>query len=304
MKEVVLITGGSGLLALNWALAARDRYSVVLGLHGRTISLSGVDARRISLESLEGLLEAFEEIKPDIVVHTAGLTNIEDCESSPDLARYVNVGLAQNVAKACARRNLPMVHISTDHLFSGDSSMLDERIAVAPQNVYGCTKAEAELQVLAACPTALVVRTNFFCWGPSYRHSFSDTIISALRQRATITLFQDVYFTPILAEVLVHAVHELVERDASGVFNIVGDDRISKFQFGVRLAERFKLDASLIRSGRLADRTDLVRRPLDMSLSNQKVTNMLGARIGGLAEHLTMLYQQESDSYVREIQQL
>ena len=102
MKDTILITGGSGLLALNWASTVRDRYAVTLGLHEQAVSLPGVAARHLSLESLDSILSAFEAIRPQMVIHTAGLTNVEECDANPDLARHVNVDLAEHVSQACA----------------------------------------------------------------------------------------------------------------------------------------------------------------------------------------------------------
>ena len=126
MKLRILFTGGAGLLALNWALATRDRHTVILGLHEREIALAGVKSIKIDLESIAHLVDTFESVQPDVVIHTAGLTSVEKCESSPELAHRINVQLAANVAQACANLGLPLVHISTDHLFNGAVSMVDE----------------------------------------------------------------------------------------------------------------------------------------------------------------------------------
>jgi len=304
MKRTVLITGGSGLLALNWALAIRDRYSVTLGLHKRTLSLAGVQTRQIDLESVDHLVRAFETVRPQLVIHTAGLTSVEECEARPDLARHVNVDLAANVALACARLGLSLVHISTDHLFSGEASLVDEMHPVAPKNVYGRTKAEAEDRVLDAHPQALVIRTNFYGWGPSYRRSFSDVIVGALRSVKELNLFKDVFYTPILIEVVAQATHDLVGLKAGGIFHVVGDERISKYEFGLKIAEGFNLASGGIKPGFLADRHELVRRPQDMSLSNRKACRTLGRKLGGIAEHIARLLQQEQTGAAREIQAL
>lgn len=304
MKTRVLITGGSGLLALNWALALRDRYSITLGLHEREIALARVQIIRIDLESVEHLVRAFEAVQPQIVIHTAGLTSVEKCEAEPDLARYVNVQLAANVAQACDRLGLPLTHISTDHLFSGGASLVNENYPVEPINVYGRTKAEAERQVLAAHPHALVVRTNFYGWGTSYRHSFSDVIIETLRGDRDLTLFQDVYYTPIIAEAAVRTVHDLIDLKAAGIFHVVGDERISKYEFGLKLAQEFKLDTTLIKPGYLTGQVSLVKRPHDMSLSNQKTCKLLGRKLGEVGEHLARLHQQEQNGLARELQKL
>lgn len=304
MRATVLITGGSGLLALNWALAIRKRYSVTLGLHERDVSLAGVQTRQIDLESVDHLVRAFEAVQPQIVIHTAGFTSIEECEARPDMAQHINVELTANVAQACAELGLPLVHISTDHLFSGEASLVDENHPIAPKNVYGRTKAEAEIRVLEAYAQALVIRTNFYGWGPSYRRSFSDVVIEALSSGKELALFKDVFYTPILIEAATRAAHDLIDLRASGIFHVVGDERISKYEFGLKIAEEFNLDSSLINPGFLTDQASLVQRPHDMSLSNQKACNMLGRKLGGVDEGIARLHQQEQNGLAREIQKL
>ena len=304
MKQTVLITGGSGLLALNWASAIRDRYAVTLGIHRRDVTLAGVETRQVDLASAGNLVRAIEKLQPQIVIHAAGLTNVEICEAKPDLARHVNVDLAVNVARTCAALGLPLIHVSSDHLFSGQESLVDETHPTAARNVYGRTKAEAELRVLDAHAQALVIRTNFYGWGPSYRHSFSDVVIDSLRSGKGLCLFQDVFYTPILIETATEAVHELMNLKASGIFHVVGDERISKYGFGLRVAEEFNLDAGLIRRGVLTDQAALVQRPHDMSLSNQKACKLLGRKLGGVRQHVARLHQQEQNGLAREIRNL
>lgn len=299
----VLITGGSGLLALNWALALRGSCDVTLGLHTRSSVFGGVKARRLSLDSIDRLRQEMDETEPNIVIHAAGLASVEQCEDNPTLARFVNVDLAKNVATVCAEKGIALVHISTDHLFSGDRQMVGETEPVEPKNVYGMTKAEAEIRVLEAKPDALVVRTNFFGWGPTYRHSFSDLVVDALQSGREVTLFTDVYYTPILAETLALATHQLLEHKVSGICNVSGNDRISKHEFGCRLAGRFGLDSGLIKAGTLSGRTGLVSRPFDMSLSNRKL-RACGIEVGGVDHHVDRLFQQEKCGDAREIRQL
>ena len=228
MQKKVLITGGSGLLAINWALSIRNNYTVTLLLHQKKISLSGVDTDVASLDSLDECLSVLVKHQPDIVVHTAGLTNIEECESNPDLAQEVNVDLAKNIAIACSDQVIKLVHISTDHLFSGDQKLATEESITNPVNIYGETKLLGEQQVLENCQDALIVRTNFFCWGAKYHQSFSDFILNKLKNNKQLNLFSDVYFTPILVDELVKKTHRLIDLNAIGIFNIVGSERMSK----------------------------------------------------------------------------
>lgn len=300
----MLITGGSGLLALNWALAIRDRYTVTLGLHERAVSLAGVETRRIDMASVDHLSRVFEAIRPELVVQTVGLANVEKCEAEPNLARHVNIELAVNVAKVCAKFGVPLIHISTDHLFAGDKPLVEEPELTLPVNAYGRTKAEAELRVLEVHPQSVVMRTNFYGWGPSYRRSFSDTIIDALRAGKTLTLFDDAFYTPILIETAAQAAHDLIDLRATGIFHVVGDQRISKHEFGVKIADTFRLNSALIKLGLIADRPSLVQRPHDMSLSNKKTCTLLGRKLGGVDEQIARLHRQEQNGLAQEVQNL
>jgi len=297
----ILITGGSGLLAVNWALTMRDRYFVTLGMHRRNISLEGVQTQFIDLESVNEIVKRLDVLKPKVVIHTVGLTDIEECEANPDYARHVNVDLAQNVAIACKTIGIPLIHISTDHLFYGNMQLVDETCPVSPRNIYARTKADAEYVVQNANPLSIVVRTNFYGWGPYYRRSFSDRIIDALRSNKKIILFEDVYYTPLLIEFLVDTAHELLDKKIYGVFNIVGDERVSKYQFGMKIAKIFNLDSTLIQSGLSSDMSSRVQRPSDISLSNKYITTILDRQLGGLDEQLTKLFQQEKSGFIREI---
>lgn len=292
MREI-LITGGSGLLALNWAVAMRDVHPVALGLHRRAAALSGVAVREFGLDSADDVSRVLEAAQPSCVVHTAGLTDVETCEANPSLAEQVNIGLAVNVARACAKTGTPLAHISTDHLFAGTEAMVDEAQVPAPVNVYARTKAEAEVRVLEENELALVVRTNFYGWGTSYRRSFSDTIIQSLQRGERVTLFEDVFYTPILAEALARTVHAMLDLRASGVFHVAGDERLSKYAFGRRVAAHFALDDRLIVPVALADLPTKTRRPRDMSISNAKARLLLGRPLGGVDEHLNRLREQE-----------
>jgi dTDP-4-dehydrorhamnose reductase len=199
---------------------------------------------------------------------------------------------------------IPLVHISTDHLFPGTDALADEDFPISPVNIYGRTKAEAELRVLKENPDTLVIRTNFYGWGTSYRQSLSDFIIRALRAGQKVELFDDVFYTPILVETLAQATHDLMTLNAKGVFNVVGSQRLSKFDFGLRLAKEFGLDQCLIKATQITKKQSLIKRPLDMSLTNKKAVGFLGRDFGTINDHLTRLRLQEENGMKMELEKL
>jgi len=278
----IAITGGSGLLAVNWALLRREIDNIFLLLNKREIFINGTKTLKTNLSSLEDIVSFIKTYKIDLIIHTAGITNIEECQKNIPVAKFTNIQLSKNLAEATKICKVKMVHISSDHLFDGTSSFYSEEDNLNPLNVYAQTKAKAENEVLQIDNSALIIRTNFFGCGPSYRRSFSDFIIDSLSSNTKIELFNDVFFSPIFIPNLVEIIHKLIATSASGIFHVVGNDRLSKYEFGIRLSEKFNLDSSLIMPLSIKQRKGLVVRPLDMSLSNKKCTSYINSEIVGL----------------------
>jgi dTDP-4-dehydrorhamnose reductase len=297
----VLITGGSGLLALNWACCMRESREVILARHSRKIDLRGTRCVSLDLESAAALAGDLESLRPDLVVHTAGLTSVDQCEQQPDRAMHLNAALASNVASACRQLHIKLIHISTDHLFAGNKALNTETDTPAPLNVYARTKLQAEQAVTRDNAGAIIVRTNFFGWGHYYRQSLSDWIIASLRNGRTVTMFDDVYFTPLLIDRLAQAVHALAGQNVTGIYHAGGDERLSKYDFAMRLARVFGLPEVLIQRAKIAASDSRVIRPLDMSLDNGKARACLGAALGGVDDSLDELYAQERGGRAREL---
>ena len=304
LKPSILLTGGSGLLAVNWFFSKNNEYSVYLGLNERKIHPVNSQVLSLDFFSEESLMKQIEAVGPSVLIHTAGLSSVEKCENNPELAFHINVDLSIMIANVTKRLGVRLVHISTDHLFEGNASMLSEEESTNAINIYGKTKALAESKIKEINQEALIIRTNFYGWGTSYRKSFSDYIIESLRNKKAISLFDDVYYTPILAENLINTVHELLGKNEKGIFNVVSDDRISKYDFGILIAEEFGLDKSYIERCSLHDNSNLVRRPSDMSLSNQKVKELLGRSLGTVKQHIAQLHQQEFETKTQKTQLL
>lgn len=131
-----------------------------------------------------------------------------------------------------------------------------------------------------------------------------DNIINALKDGHKYGGFSDVFFTPILASDLALVVLELVEREECGIYNLVADDRISKFEFAKLVAKIFKLPPSLVYSTSIDEYPELVKRPKDMSLSNAKARRILCRGLGTAAEGLMRLQLQQQDGFQKELHSL
>ena len=292
-KQRLLITGGTGLLGLNWACAMRDHFDIFLVAHQRECWLQGVHVVKTRLEDGDEFDRLVRDVKPALAVHAAGFSNVDACEADPAAATRINATLAGTVAAVLARNAIPLVHISTDHIFSGGRMNYTEDCPPEPINAYARTKLQGEQAVAAAHPAALIVRTNFFGWGTRQRKSFSDWLIDTLRAGQSLRAFEDVFVTPILIDRLALAVHALAGRGAAGIVNVAGDERVSKLDFAVCLAQAFGLPANLVIRSSVADVSLKAPRPHDMSLSNARARAMLGASLGTVTQYLQELRCQE-----------
>ena len=298
MKTIVF-TGGSSLLAQSWIREEQPEYNFILGIHKREPDQNKGRNVVLTYENPNELAKQFQQLKADIVVNCIGLTNVEACEEDEKLADYTNVAIAKNIAQASKDSKVKLVHISTDHLFDGELAYASEKEKKVPVNVYGRTKSHGEDVVLDIHPDALVIRTNFFGWGPSYKPSFSDKILKSLERSTPIQLFDDVYYTPISVACLRESILALLEKNAFGVYNVTSSERISKYEFGCRLADVFGFAKTLIEPVSIESKTGLTQRPKDMSLSNHKLSVFLSRSIPSLMEQILALKEEENQNKER-----
>ena len=292
----ILLTGGSGLLGSN-VLESSRRFSHEI-LSPRSKELNLLDSEATKLYLLES--------RPDIVVHAAGLTNVEKCESDKSLAIQSNVKFSAELGILCSEINATIVYISTDHLWSDQEQMKDENVALNPMNNYGLTKGNGEREIEKACKQHFILRTNFFGWGPGYRQSFSDYIINNLQIGHRVQLYKDVFYTPIEISILSELTVRLFSSDAYGIYNASGSSRISKYDFGLLIADAFNLPLQLIEPVMYNDMNYEVSRPNEMSLSNHKICKELGIQKNNLCidRSISKLLLAQQKFFIQDIRSL
>lgn len=276
MSSRLFITGISGLLGLNAAVRWRGEHAVGGVYLSHPVQIDGVDARPVDLLDADAVRARILESRPSLVVHAAGFTSVDGCEQAPEQARRVHEEATRTVAEATRDAGAGLIHISTDHLFAGTHEMADEDTVPAPLNVYAATKLAAERAVAASGADALMVRTNFYGWGTSRRVSLTDWILAGLETGTRREMFTDVFFTPIQINDLCDAMMALWQSGARGVVNVVGRERLSKYDFGVRVADEFGFDRDLIVPRSVESFPFSAPRPRDMSLSSRKASAALG----------------------------
>ena len=244
--KTIAFTGGSSLLAQSWIYKKDNKVDFILGKHKRELAKSKNKIFEFNYEDVKKLSNQLTDNKIDIIINCIGLTDVEECEKDYEAAFKTNVKIAENIAKACQRAKIKLVHISTDHLFDGSIAFANEEEKKVPLNNYAKTKAKGEEIVLQNCSDALVIRTNFFGWGPNYKPSFSDKILNNLEKGISSRLFKDVYYTPVSVGTLKKQIYLLIQKKAKGVFNISSNERITKYQFGILLDKTFGYNKNLI----------------------------------------------------------
>ena len=184
MKKILII-GGSGLLGINWAFRRRFIDDVHILLHKRHIVIDKVTSHKVDFDDPGRLLDCLFTIHPDVIVNAAGYTDVDACDENAGKSAQSNRNLAISISKIATKIGAKFIQISTDHLFDGLKSFYDEQSTTKPLNSYAKHKLDAEIGIKRECPNAIICRTNFIGWGPTYRRSFSDLILDKLKSGIT-----------------------------------------------------------------------------------------------------------------------
>jgi len=293
----IFITGISGLLGANFAFQQRDSHEVGGSYLVHPFAYSGITAARLDITVREEVVTTIAETRPDVVIHTAGIANVDECEVNEKRAFEVNASGSLNVAIAAQACGARLVHISTDHLWSDHRAMIGETEPPRPLNAYARSKLLAEEEVSARYPESLIVRTNFFGWGTTLKGSLSEWVLSKLSRNEPLRMFHDVFITPILINDLVDLIMLLVSRGAQGVYHVCGRDRVSKYEFGRVLATEFGYDPEGITPISVQEHSLIAPRPSDMSLSSDKAERFIGRNMPPLVDSVKRLAELQKQGW-------
>ena len=249
--------------------------NLVYALH-RDKECYGVCTKDYSFDLTDStkLKSCFDQIKPDLVIHCAGLINLELCEKDPQLAYETNFKTTENIAKYCPQDS-QLVYISTDQVYGGSKNHSETNTNLQPLNLYGKTKLQGELKVQELSADSIIVRTNIFGWNiKPTRLSSVEWICNSLENGEEVTLFTDYTFSPIYTKELANIIMKLVNLDFSGIVNVGSPGTCTKYEFGMRLAEIFGFDQSLIKKGTIKDHKFKALRFNDLSLPIEKIDGL------------------------------
>jgi dTDP-4-dehydrorhamnose reductase len=297
----LLITGASGLLGINLAMEAMREHEVIGVDRGKLKSapFRVIKADILNTDEINSILDS---TNPDWFINCAALANLEKCEEDPIQARILNTELPRDLAIACAKREIPFIHLSTDSVFDGTKEgMYTEEDEPSPPGVYSQTKLDGERAVQEVNPQAIIARVNFYGWSLGAKRSLGEFFVNNLSEGRNVNGFTDVIFCPMWVNHLAQTLIAMLEKDLHGLYHVVGAQPMSKYQFGVEVARKFGLSESLIAPQSVESSGLTAKRSHNLWLSIHKLSTDLGRDIPEFSTGLDGFYTQFQQGYPQKI---
>jgi len=299
----LLVIGGSGLLGFKIAELAVEKFETFATYNFRPIKLKGCGFIQSDKCNRDDTLTLIKKLKPDVVIDTAALHNVDYCEAHQAEAWKVNVEGTRNVAGACREVGAKMIFISTDYVFDGKKGVYTEKDAPNPLHYYAKTKLEGENVVQEAGIEYAIARPSvIYGWNPgelaglgsSSGKSMNFVIwtINKLKRREEISIVTDQYSSPTLADNLAEVLLILSKSEKQGLYHTAGKTCINRFDFAKKIAEIFELDGSLIKPVTSDVFKQIAERPKKCCLDVSKAERELKVRFLTAEEGLTKMKEQ------------
>jgi dTDP-4-dehydrorhamnose reductase len=251
----LLITGANGLLGHKLTEALNDpKNPFASQFQFLATSRTSLGEYRHAFERMDitdtaRISQVFESFKPDVVIHTAAMTQVDLCENDPENCRAINVTGTRNILTACERTKTHLIHLSSDFVFDGKSGPYREEDPPSPLSVYGKTKLVSEELVSKSAIPWTIIRTILVYGYSAPLKSRSNLIlwvINSLNEGRTINVVTDHYRMPTLAEDLAWACLQAALRKKTGLYHVSGKDMMSIYEAARKVAVYFDLDITKI----------------------------------------------------------
>jgi dTDP-4-dehydrorhamnose reductase len=273
----ILVTGASGLLGNRLVeLAIQKGHDVISGykdhvpFHGKPIAFDLADST--------GVRRIFSEVRPDVVINTAAMTDVDKCELDAEAAFAANSKAVSNIVNAANETESFVVQVSTDYVFDGEQGRYSEHDEAHPVNKYGESKLEGEKAVLKGLDKEMwsIARSSVvYGWGRASRPNAATFVYEKLSRGESIRIVRDLFSSPTLNTSLSAMLIEIAERKLPGIIHVAGATRLNRFDFAVGIAKTFELDTTLIKAVQAKDLQWKARRPTDSSLSVERARKVL-----------------------------
>ena len=228
------------------------------------------DSKFSKLSQLKKLLQ---DSKPNVIVNCIAMTDARKGETSPKQAIQVNSEIPELISQYSSQHNSTFIHISSDAVMDLSSSLKCESELPMPFNVYGMSKLMGENAIVSSNCDYLICRVNFF--GNSHKkNSLLDFFVTNIRSNSKCPGYTNVWFNPLGIQTLIKSVFELFRSNARGLFHVVGDNRISKYEFGKEVERLLNPTSNLVYPTEVIS-SMIDKKGMDLSLCNCKLKNYI-----------------------------
>ncbi len=298
MKKVV-ITGSNGLLGqkLVKLFLSKTGYEIHALSRGenRLHDTEGYTYYSIDLVNKDELAQTLELIRPEIIIHTAAMTNVDACEQQQSTCDLMNIEVVSNILDYCKKHDVYLVHLSTDFIFDGTKgAVYNEEDQANPVNHYGWSKLKSEQLVEEANIEAAILRT-ILVYGLVDQNDRSNIVLwvkNSLENNKDINVVTDQLRMPTYAEDLAFACWLAVEARANGVFNVSSNELMSIYDIALCIADAFGLDKKRIHPVETSELILPAARPLSTGFDLNKSVTEINLPSYSFAERLQVFKSQ------------
>jgi dTDP-4-dehydrorhamnose reductase len=297
MKKII-VTGSNGLLGQKVTdLSIQDPEIELIATSvgpNRHNLKDGYTYEELDVLDLDRLNELVERYRPDSIIHTAAMTNVDACEAERAKCYALNVQSVKNLIDVCQIRDIQLIHLSTDFIFDGENGPYTEEAEPNPLSYYGETKLESELILKKSSCRWAILRT-IIVYGIVNDMSRSNIVLwakGALEKGESIHVVNDQWRMPTLAEDLAACCLLAVKKNASGVFNASGKDLMSILEIVERVADHYGLNKSLIKAISAESLNQVAKRPKKTGFILDKAILELGYSPHSFEEGMAIMDKQ------------
>lgn len=283
----ILLTGASGFLAEAF-LPHRDQHDF-LAIRGSQKSLFQNDIQLDFLQLSESL-QKIENLHFDAIIHLAAISQAAKCEGDPEKSKAINVRASVELATIAEKRQVPFVFASTDLVFDGGHANSSPEQAANPILEYGMQKIEAESQIQGVYPNSLIARLPLmYGWSSNPVKGQLRGLLEKLESGTESSLFTDEFRSPAHSMRVAEGLLKGVLNAWKGIYHFGGPERLSRYEFGISVAEIWQLDSKFITASSQSSIATGSPRPADCSMDSSK-TFEAGWEHGTLKEELQQIY--------------
>ena len=297
MKKII-VTGSNGLLGQKVTdLSIQDPEIELIATSvgpNRHNLKDGYTYEELDVLDLDRLNTLVERYRPDSIIHTAAMTNVDACEAERAKCYALNVQSVKNLIDVCQIRDILLIHLSTDFIFDGENGPYTEEAEPNPLSYYGETKLESELILKKSSCRWAILRT-IIVYGIVNDMSRSNIVLwakGALEKGESIHVVNDQWRMPTLAEDLAACCLLAVKKNASGVFNASGKDLMSILEIVERVADHYGLNKSLIKAISAESLNKVAKRPKKTGFILDKAILELGYSPHSFEEGMAIMDKQ------------